>query len=370
MSRPENLTAYLKKNAPVPLFPPNATDICVHDLHMLKTQGASCEMDSFSVTYFLEGLERRSDYILRIYRHHGNKKGARTRALKEFEALKALKQYDMPVPAAYCLETNEKFIGKPFIILEKILGKSASHLLRYETEARALVTVDKIAKTLAMIHRLDPKCLHYPELMQERHKFAQRKLSETKFLINSKRIMSLSPFLGSKYIRAIKQLEGTKTESHFRPSILHGDFGPDHVLVTSGQFVVVDWEGVDVGDPAYDVGWTYHVLKLEGRMIIDHARIESDEPDRVKIHLGEHFVKCYENSVGEKLVNLDFYKDLAAVKLALFFDEYMPPSIFWIFQSLSSHRFKLTVKGLLSKGNPSPFRNYCTKYLETRGIRL
>jgi thiamine kinase-like enzyme len=221
-----------------------------------------------------------------------------------------------------------------------------------------------------MVHKLDPARLHYPELMQEQHRFAQFKLLETKILINNIRMASLSPFRGSKYIEAVRQLEGTKTKSHFRPSVLHGDFGPDHVLVTNGRLVVVDWEGASVGDPAYDVGWTYHVLKLEGRTMIDHAMIESNEPDRVKTHLGEHFVKCYENYTGEKLVNLDFYKDIAALKMALFFDESMPPSIFWIFQNLSSHRLKRTIKGILSIGKPSPFRNYCVKYLKTRSILL
>jgi aminoglycoside phosphotransferase (APT) family kinase protein len=320
-------------------------------------------MNSFRVTYSLKGLERRTDYILRIYKRHGHEKGP-----WEFAVLKALKQNNMPVPAAYCLETDERIAGKPFIIMEWISGKSASHLLREEMEA--LVTVDKMAKTLAMIHKVDPNCLHHPELMQERQKFAQRKLLETKFLINNICMARLSPFRGSKYIRAVKQLEGIKTNGHFRPSILHGDFGPDHVLVQDGQFVVVDWEGASVGDPAYDVGWTYHALKLEGRMIIDHALIEANELDRVKVHLGEHFVECYENYAGEKLANLDFYKNLAAVKLALFFDEFLPPSIFWIFENLLSHRFKRMIKGALSIGNPSPFRNYCTKYLKTRGILL
>jgi hypothetical protein len=62
MSGAENFAAYLKKTSPSLLFPPNATDIRVRNLYMLKTQGVSCEMDSFRVTYFLDGLERRADY--------------------------------------------------------------------------------------------------------------------------------------------------------------------------------------------------------------------------------------------------------------------------------------------------------------------
>ena len=60
-----------------------------------------------------------------------------------------------------------------------------------------------------------------------------------------------------------------------------------------------------VGDPSFDVANTYHVLKL--------LRKTS------KVDLGEYFVECYGKHSGQKLANLQFYKDMSALKFASWF---------------------------------------------------
>jgi aminoglycoside phosphotransferase (APT) family kinase protein len=42
----------------------------------------------------------------------------------------------------------------------------------------------------------------------------------------------------------------------FRPSLIHGDLGPEHLLVRDGRLVgVIDWGDMRVGDPALDYAW-------------------------------------------------------------------------------------------------------------------
>jgi aminoglycoside phosphotransferase (APT) family kinase protein len=46
-------------------------------------------------------------------------------------------------------------------------------------------------------------------------------------------------------------------------SIVHGDYHPGNVCVTKGsRLMVLDWDCIDIGDPAYDVGYAYHFVKF------------------------------------------------------------------------------------------------------------
>jgi aminoglycoside phosphotransferase (APT) family kinase protein len=45
----------------------------------------------------------------------------------------------------------------------------------------------------------------------------------------------------------------------FEPALVHGDLGPEHVLVREGRLAgVIDWTDARVGDPALDFAWLLH----------------------------------------------------------------------------------------------------------------
>lgn len=52
----------------------------------------------------------------------------------------------------------------------------------------------------------------------------------------------------------------------FAPCLLHGDIGPEHVLVSAdGDLVgVLDWEDLSVGDPVGDFAWLLHARPSDG----------------------------------------------------------------------------------------------------------
>lgn len=361
LNRLESLAVHVKNTGPPLLFPPTAKDVDVPSLWRLKNQGVAAEMYSFHVTYSLEGRKHRTALILRMYGH-----GEET-ARKEFAMLKALKEQKIPVPSAYSLETNKEIMGKPFMIMEKIMGKSASNFLH--DKATALVTVDKLAESLAVVHKLNPSCISYPGLFLEQHEFAQRKLAQIRLLINDKCRTSFPPIRRRRYLEAVERLQKAATSLPFRPTVLHGDFNPDHVLVTKGGRVIISWENASVGDPAYDVGWTYHILMWVGRTEIDHKIIERQTMVNGNAGLREHFVRCYEKYMEHKSANLEFYKDLAALKLALYFDGRLRPGI------LSLTPVSLGVTGTLFgtffiRNKIRPFSDYCIQYLENRGLLL
>ena len=48
-----------------------------------------------------------------------------------------------------------------------------------------------------------------------------------------------------------------------RYSIVHGDYSPANALITEdSRMIITDWESVEVGDPALDVGFAYHAIRL------------------------------------------------------------------------------------------------------------
>ena len=56
--------------------------------------------------------------------------------------------------------------------------------------------------------------------------------------------------------RARRLFADAETLVDFEPALLHGDLGPEHLLVREGRLAgVIDWGDARVGDPALDYAW-------------------------------------------------------------------------------------------------------------------
>ena len=160
-----------------------------------------------------------------------------------------------------------------------------------------------MAKCLVDIHKVNLNCLEISDALQQQYEVKQKKLLDIRSFI-SKHCMSFlgfSPPHQRRLIAAIKRL-GYIEPKKVCPGLLHLDYEPNHILMSNGQCVVVDWGEASVGDPAYDVAWTYHKLRLER--------------ENADVDLGEYFVQCYEKYRGHKLVNIQFFKDAVAIEMA------------------------------------------------------
>ena len=55
---------------------------------------------------------------------------------------------------------------------------------------------------------------------------------------------------------ARRLFKGAETLVDFTPALIHGDLGPEHLLMRGGRLVgVIDWGDARVGDPALDYAW-------------------------------------------------------------------------------------------------------------------
>ena len=275
---------------------PYASCIDIHGIRKLDGQGRSSVMYSFYATFSSGDSEQQDKFILRLYKEGHQEKGR-----KEFALVNVLKEKNIPVPTAYWFEENNAALGKSFMIMEQIAAKDATFYLNDEESAKYIVK--KMAKCLAMIHNVELYHIENSDVLGRQCEHRQKWLLEISSFINKRcpRFLGFCPSSQRRFIEAVKRL------GHMEPKkvplrLVHLDYEPNHVLVLNGRCVVVDWGEASVGDPAYDVAWTYHKLRL-GR-------------EKAKIDLGEYFVNCYEKYCGQKLVNLQFFKDMVAIEMA------------------------------------------------------
>ena len=254
-------------------------------------------MYSFFGTLNSEGYEQTKEFILRIYKDENDvKKGH-----KEFTILNALKEQNLPVPTVYYFDEHCEVLGKPFMIMERIRAQDASNYLNDEKTSQ--IIVKKMAKALVNIHKVDLKHIENSNVLRQQYERKQQELLDARFFINKQgpKFLGFSPPHQRRFIAAVKKLPCTIPKK-VCSTLLHLDYEPSHILVLNGRCIVIDWGEASIGDPAYDVAWTYHKLRLER--------------ENAKVDLGEYFVQCYEEFSGQKLVNLQFFKDNVAIEMA------------------------------------------------------
>lgn len=238
------------------------------------------------------------------------------------------------------------------MIIEEILGRDASHFLNDEKDAQAIV--DRMAEVLARLHTLDPKCIQESKVLQQQYEYVHRELLKLRFFIQKSAILIGSATIRQKrFVAAVKRLEMVRPRK-FRPALLHMDYAPGHVLVSNGRCVVVDWGEAAVGDPAFDVAWMYHALRMEKKTN--------------KVDLGEYFVKCYETYMGQNPVNLQFCKDMTALRMALCCNlSPFLPNNFVIFRKLVDFTFGNLVGRLVAPLNMDKLQRRLQRHHSTHG---
>jgi aminoglycoside phosphotransferase (APT) family kinase protein len=278
-------------------LPPNSRNISLHDIHQFEHQGAASTTYPLVITYVSDGSKQKKYFILKMFADTLEAKG-----LKEYLVLKTLQKFNFSAPIAYHFETKNGMLDNPFLIMEKVVGKNGSDYMNNERNSKNFV--DRMAKTLAELHQIDQKFFpNSNELRAQYHTIQHRLVTVRRFIKeNSKTFLGFLPRRQRKFITAVKRLEEKNLEK-FCPTLIHMDYFPSHVFVSKSNLVVIDWGESSIGDPAYDVARTYHNLKIQY--------------GRSKLDLGEHFVNIYKRYTNQKLPNLEVYKELAAIGLAL-----------------------------------------------------
>lgn len=292
---PASLNAKLTKCL-TDFLPKTTTDVSVKDIQVHESKGYSSLIYTFSGEFSLEGRKSSKEFMMKEYRREFVDKGR-----KEFSLFKVLKKQNLPVPTAYCFEEENPITGKPIMIMDRIRGKTGSNYLNDEKDAKFIV--ENMAKILVKVHAATlNKFANSSTLIQE-YIIKQAPLMETRFIISKPgmKFFVFSPRTQRRFIAAVKKL-GVMEPKKVPQTLLHVDYILDHILISNGQCIVIDWGDAIIGDPAYDIARTYHMLRLE--------------QNNTKVDMGEYFVKCYKKYGNQNsLVNLQFFKDNTAIEI-------------------------------------------------------
>ena len=138
------LTAYLES-----LYP-ERSGTSVTGLDEINV-GWETELYTLEVHSTQNGEQVNEKRVLRVFQGEG----AGRKSAKEYYLMRKLEAVGYPVPGVYGHEASGEIIGKPFILMEWVTGKTLDETYRNETPEKLWRGVDRLMALLAQLHRLD-----------------------------------------------------------------------------------------------------------------------------------------------------------------------------------------------------------------------
>ena len=266
----------------------------VFSISLTYVDGGTPKHRNFVLKTYLENI----DPVLKAYIHNEDLR----KCVREFQALKSLGRIGFPVPKVGFCECDARFLGYPFVIMQKedVVQKSMTEI------------TDCFASTLANLHNLRVEELGISVLQSPKDKYAFAR----RWPIHFKHYLNLetkhNEILKKDFDFLIHWL-GENISNNYCPqySLLHGDYHPGNVCVTKdSKMIVLDWDSIEIGDPAYDVGYAYHFIKF----FSNPKNPDSGEKN------AERFVSEYKkNFNGDISGRLEFYKIVGILGTSIYY---------------------------------------------------
>lgn len=241
--RPEQVAAYLQHQMP------DAREIEVSQLWRIPG-GASRETWSFDATW-REGKARQGRGF--ILRRDPEASLLETERYVEFRVYQAVQGTGIPVPEVFWLETDPRWLERPFFIMGRLAGEASPQALvasafNGHAEAIAQQKID----ILARIHKLDwrAKGLDFLGVPSGLDACAAQEIGRWERIMREQQLEPQPALeLGIAWLRAHQPVAQ-------RIALVHADYRTGNFLVDGDRITgVLDWEMVHLGDPLEDVAW-------------------------------------------------------------------------------------------------------------------
>jgi aminoglycoside phosphotransferase (APT) family kinase protein len=220
--------------------------IAVTDVSRIS-DGWETDVWSFTIRYETGGSK---ELILRIYQGQG----APAKAALEFQTMERLGEAGYPVPTVHLVAASETRFGGPFIIMDRIAGRSLALAYDEASQERKSELAALFVRLLANLHQLNWRPFATDP--------AQWELDDpsTRVRRSVDELRDLLPSFGSAQEAApfIDWLDAhSRDVACETPAITHMDFHFSNILLREDDSVaVIDWSYAGVRDPRYDLAWT------------------------------------------------------------------------------------------------------------------
>ncbi|MGA8846026.1 MAG: phosphotransferase family protein [Nocardioides sp.] len=238
---------------------------------------------------------------------------------REFTAMSALADTDVPVPVmhAYCGEVE--VLGAQFYVMSKVAGtayRSAEQLIELGPDATAELA-GAMVDVLARLHSVDPLAVGLGEFGRPAG-FLARQVRRWGHQLEGSATRSLPDAQTLLTRLAATVPVGDAGRDAASSGIVHGDYRLDNLLTLPGAQrpvqAVVDWEMATIGDPLTDVALllVYDKLgTLVGGSAVADASSAPGYPDE------DAQLERYATASGRDLPDLSFHLGLAYLKIAV-----------------------------------------------------
>jgi aminoglycoside phosphotransferase (APT) family kinase protein len=241
--RADQIAAYLQHQMP------RARDIEVSPPVRIPG-GASRETWSFDATW-REGKARTGRGF--ILRRDPEASLLETERYVEFRVYQILHDTDVPVPEVFWLETDPRWLERPFFVMGRLPGQASPQaLVATNFNGRADAIAQQKVEILARIHQLDWRALGLDFLgpPEGPDRCAAMEIDRWERIL---RQQALEP-------QPVLELALAWLKAHQpvaqRITLVHADYRTGNFLVEGDRITgVLDWEMVHLGDPLEDVAW-------------------------------------------------------------------------------------------------------------------
>lgn len=227
------------------------------------TQGWETELKRLDLTYTSDNECHHCSQVIRIFPGSNGKE----KAEKEHYIMRHLNKVGYPVSKVRLIETTGNVVGKPFITMEYIPGARLTESITTKEEEEKAVRV--MMWLLVRLHDIDPREVYPDAMLPTTQEAVERYLGyHNAFLeeTGNKMLTSVAKWLRERR-SGIPETE---------PSMLHGDYHADNILVRdNGEPVVIDWGASKIGDPREDLSWTMLLHSIYGDIQAGSRLIES-----------------------------------------------------------------------------------------------
>jgi len=270
---------------------PEWSKIAIHNFQDI-TSGWETEIFAFDVAYTHSEKSEEHAWILRIYPGTPGPDNAKD----EYKTYQILQSVEYPVPQVILIETDTRWLGKPFIIMERIIGHTAGfHLLQSGDKEDSLRIIREMCTLNLKLHNTDWSKV--PGIPEEYYKVTPKDM----FLQRIERFRNWFSDKNVEYLLPlVNWLQSNHDKISFdRCSMLHGDFHATNILIDiDGNYFVIDWTAARLGDYRSDLAWSMMIAFI--------------------YHDNEYWqliLKGYESAAGETVEDIDYFLVEAAISM-------------------------------------------------------